>query len=282
MKIKKILAKNKGKFLVTVIFLFALAITITVYYITKDIHYMPIYEISCLTYNKTLMKDHLETNKINAILDQKFQVLCKDAKAIDFEFQGCDFDDFTHYIEAKINLGKKSELLESKDIIFLLNKTYFEHKTDFINKDNLLPNDNRWNHIMMAVNSLDMLSDDEKTFWISKYSHLKLSEDEPKIPQVWNRVWMFRILGVDNVSELKKFSSNFSETNQTICGYIPTILDLKSENVFNEEETTMFSKYLLIKNFCNVIINEEDKNNLLELKSKEFDSLCGKLYKEYL
>lgn len=282
-KTKKLLAKNKGKFLVTVIFLFALAITITIYYISKDIHYMPIYEISCLTYNKTLTKDHLEADKINAILDQKFQALCKNAKTIDFEFQGCDFDSFAHYIEAKVNLGKKSELLGNKEVIFLLNKTYFEHKADFVNKTSLAPNDNRWNHILMAMNSLDMLDSEEKSFWIVQYSHFKLSEGEPKLPQVWNRIWMFELLDVSNVSSLAKFSnSNFSEINQTVCGYIPKIADLKNENVFGEGEATMFSKYLAIKEFCNITIDQGDKDALLKLKSGGSDSPCEKLYREYL
>jgi len=283
-KIKKIFVKNKGKFSVIIIFSFALIITIVVYYVSRDVRFLPIYEISCLIeYNKTLAENQLEANKINTILDQKFQALCKNAKTIDFEFQGCDFDTFTHYIEAKVNLGKKSELLENKEVLFLLNKTYVEHKADFVNKTSLVPNDNRWNHILMAMNSLDMLDSEEKNFWIAQYSHFKLSEGEPKLPQVWNRIWMLRLLDVDNVNDLAGFSSsNFSEINQTVCGYIPKIVDLKNENVFGEGETAMFSKYLVIKEFCNATIDQGDKNTLLKIKSMEFDSPCEKLYGEYL
>jgi hypothetical protein len=222
--------------------------------------------------------------RINTILDQKFQSICKNAKVIDFEFKNeCYYDDFTHYIESKVLLGKKLELLGNKDILFLLNKTYHEHKFEFSNKTELHAKDNRWNHIIMAMNSLDMLNNSEKNFWINTYSNLKLNENEQKFPQAWNRIWMFKIFGINDIKTLaENFSLNFFYVNRTVCNYKPNVDDLRNGNVFNEPDSSMFVKYLLIKKFCNFTINKEDNSYLLNVTPMKFDDPCAEYNKELL
>lgn len=201
----------------------------------------------------------------NSILDWNFQSKkCLESEIIDFEYHDsytsniCDFDVFSHYIDAKVKIGMKSELLKNEKLISILNRTYNEYKFKYASKDKLHPLDNRWNHIMNAMIALDLLNEDEKNFWIVKYSSLAFDENYLMFPQAWNRVWLFNAFGIYDIYNLTKYYNlNFSQVEKNICSYVPPPNAYKEENIFEESEKTMLYKYLAIRRFCNISSSDD-------------------------
>jgi len=204
-------------------------------------------------------------SEINSILDEKFKSKkCQEIDIIGLNYHSpyasdiCDFDVFTHYIEAKVKLGMKNKILKNEKIVTILNKTYNEYKLYYSNKDKFHPMDNKWNHIMNAMIALDLLDEEEKEFWITKYIYRKLNEDYSKFPQQWNRIWLFRSFGFYNIHNLsKKYNLSLSQVKENVCDYTPSLNSYKEENIFNEPEKMMYNKYQAIKNFCDISLTEK-------------------------
>lgn len=206
----------------------------------------------------------IRENELNKILDQKFEQLkCLEAETIDMNYRNpylskvCNFDIFSHYVDTKVALGMKSELLENEKLISILNRTYNHYKSFYANKDKLSPYDNKWNHIMNSVIALDLLTEEEMEFWTIKYISFELDENQPKVPQIWNRIWMFDSLGFHNIYDLaEKYNLNLTYVNESICNYILPIDTYKKEDLFREGDKIMFFKYMSFKNFCAIPLTE--------------------------
>lgn len=193
----------------------------------------------------------------NRVLDKMFKIKTSKIDKIYWDYPktviDCDYDFIFHFIEAKLCISKKEELVKDQKLIILLKNAYEEHRQFYTNKEELEPRDNRWTKLIIIMNWLDLLSKEEKEFWIKKYACYKYSETEPKLPQAWNRVWaLTEGLGILNVDDLKKIKTiNFSEAEERICSYVPDVQDIFEQNVFNERDTVMLNKYVLIRKFCN-------------------------------
>jgi len=203
-------------------------------------------------------------DEINKILDQKFQAKkCLESERIRLSCSHetspniCDVGSFTHYIEAKILLGKKDELLKNEKIISIINNTYNNNKAFYANKTILNPSDNVWVHMILAMKLLDLLNQKEKDFWVIKYANSKIDENFPKVPQQWNRIWIFRTFNIYDVYTLaEEYNLNISEIEDNICSYVPPLDDYYKENIFKESNITMLNKYNIIKTFCNSSLND--------------------------
>lgn len=195
---------------------------------------------------------------LNSILDKMFELKSVNADILYWNYpkdtsEKCDYDFVFHFIEAKIQLREKDSLLNNSKLMTILENTYNKRKGEYIQKENLMPRDNRWTKLIIMMSWLGLLNEEEKALWIDKYASYKFTESEPKLPQAWNRVWVFtEALGVSNVNDLKKVSSvKFSEAKSLICSYVPTVQDLSKQNVFGEAKRVMLSKYWKIRSFCN-------------------------------
>jgi hypothetical protein len=253
--------------LVSILLLLAIVIYFYISYRNPDIEKMSMATISQHLMNPNFISKS-GINRINSVLDQKFQRLgCSEAETIDMthdrNFHNCNYDNFWHYIAAKTELGMKSDTLNNGELISLLNRTYNEYKPLYASKNELNPDDNKWNYIMNSMIYLNLLNNEEKDFWVHHYASLKFDENQQKFPQTWNRIWMFRYLDIDSVYTLaSKYNLNVSQVKENICSYIPSLNDTYNENLFRESEGIMFSKYLLIKHFCDIPFTEEDKNEV--------------------
>lgn len=193
----------------------------------------------------------------NRILDKMFEVKSSNAEVIFWDYPGnhkvCDYDFMFHFIEAKLVLGKKDDLLKNKKLISLVKRTYEERKSLYMEKEELVPRDNRWTKLIIMMNRLDLLSKEGREFWIKKYAYYRFSESEPKMPQAWNRVWVFTEgLGIINIGDLKNVKGiDFDKAKKIICSYVPELWDVFGQNVFNEPKGIMLNKYVRIRNFCN-------------------------------
>ena len=217
--------------------------------------------LTLINLDPTFRTDAIRRDTINSILDQNFKSMnCQNIESFNFDsLKYCNMDYFIHYVEAKSKLGMASEILENKKIVDILNKTYHNYKPIYANNTGLHIHDNIFNHVMLAMVPLGMISEDEKDFWIVKYSSLELNDYEIKLPQVWNRIWMFRILGVNDVySLIEDYDLNSSQTMKNVCGYIPPLSAYKYENYFRETSSHMLYKYFIVQSFCNVSMTPED------------------------
>lgn len=201
---------------------------------------------------------------LNRVLNKMFDIKSKNADVLYWNYprdisEKCDYDFIFHFIEAKINLRGEEELLGNQRLITILKNTYEEHKQEYIQKESLIPRDNRWTKLIIMMGWLNLLSKQEKEFWIEKYAYYKFTETEPKLPQAWNRVWVFTEgLGIHNINDLKKIKTiDFNKSKKIICSYIPTLQDTLEQNIFSETKNVMLSKYAKIRSFCNVSFFEE-------------------------
>jgi hypothetical protein len=196
---------------------------------------------------------------LNNLLNKWFIEYSHDLKEIFWDYpsnllERCNYDFMFHFIEGKIKLNKKTELLLNKRVIMLIKKTYDIHKDEYIKKRFLVPRDNRWTKLIIMMCWLDIFSEKERLFWIKKYSYYLYSEDEAKFPQAWNRVWALVYgLGINNLNDLKKIKGvNFNKAKKIILSYIPKYYESETENCFSESQQVMIFKYISIKKFCNI------------------------------
>ena len=170
-----------------------------------------------------------------------------------------DYDFIYHYIEVKKNLKKLDEITKNKKIIKIIMDTYKKYSSHYLNKDYIEPRDNRWVKLIIIMNWLNLFNQDQKKMLIRKFANYKFTEDEPKLPQAWNRVWAFTLgLDIRNINCLKDyFIKEFDQIKENIKSYIPTLDDVFHQNIFGEGRIVMLDKYFLIRNFCNEPVFEE-------------------------
>lgn len=223
-----------------------------------------VHEISSLVRNRKNLLEKELLIILNHILDKMFKIKSTNANVIYWDCpqndaRECDYDFVFHFVEAKLGLGKKEELIRNQDLITLIKNTYEKHKQEYVKKEKLVPRDNRWTKLIILMCWLDLLSKQGKRLWIEKYASYEFTESEPKLPQAWNRVWVFiQGLGISNVNDLKKIKTiDFPKAKSIICSYVPKLKDLSEQNVFNEAKNVMLSKYVKIRKFCNMPFFEE-------------------------
>lgn len=264
----KFLIKHYVKIIVIVaILLLSIGIYLYISSKSQDITKMSIQIISQNLMNQDFVNKN-GVNRINSILDQKFkQLKCSEAETIGMLYNPyfpntCNFVQVWHYVGAKTSLGMKPEILKNGELLSLLNRTYEKYKPIYVNADKLDPyNNNKWNHIMNAMISLDLLDSKEKDFWVLHYASLKFDENQPKFPQSWNRIWLLQNLGVDSVYTLaSKHNLSLSQYNENICSYVPSLDDAHNENLFMDSDKVMFLEYSSIKHFCDIPFTDKDKH----------------------
>ena len=243
-------------------------------------------------------------DEINKILDQKFQAKkCLEleelyVKVISADLYSeessnvCDIPSFTHYIEAKILLGKKDELLKNEKIISIINNTYNNNKAFYANKTYPFTGScftfGGWIDTLYAMKLLDLLNQKEKDFWVIKYANSKIDENDilsNKFLQEYRGAWLIgEVANIYNVNTLiKEYNLNISEIEDNICSYVPSIKshDYLLDNSLNEPRIMLFNRYLRLKYFCNFPLTNEDKKEY-DIVFKDSDAWSHTFLKQQL
>jgi hypothetical protein len=236
----------------------------------KKIEDLSIPDLERLVGTISYFKDSEENNplkgKINLLLDKKFQKICGACLLIKLEYADtrwfdsyqlpcCDYETLYHYVIAKKRLNKLEGLKNDKRLAFILRKTYDLGKLKWFKEKYLQPNHNKWVHFIAATANLEILNKEEKKAILKHNAELKINEKQPLLAQFWNRIWLFKELGIKNIEELQNIFSaerEFLEAKKNICGFLPKTLNFEKEDLFNEGVIVIKNKYLTIKNFCNV------------------------------
>lgn len=211
------------------------------------------------------MADNSLKEELNRLLDKKFQKICGSCLLIKIEYENphwfnpyrfpcCDSEILFHYIIAKEKLNKLEDMKSNKKLTFLLRKTYDSEKSSWFKEKHLRPNQNKWVHFFVAINKLEVLNPEEKEAILKHNAELKINKKLPVMAQLWNRIYLFKGLGVENIEELRNIllgNREFLEVKKNICGFFPETLNLEKEDLFNEVTNLMRSKHASIKNFCN-------------------------------
>ncbi len=198
---------------------------------------------------------------LNPIIDEMFKVKTVNTDEIFWDYPEnvtqCDYDFIFHYVECKMRFKRQKEMSKNYKLRSMVLNAYEKRKKEYLDKKSLVPRDNRWTKLIIILNWLGL--NPEKDVWIKKFATYRYSEDEPKMPQAWNRVWAFtKGLDIRNINDLKMAKNiNFSESKKIINSYVPKLNDVFEQNVFNESRHIMLSKYVAIRKFSNMPLFRE-------------------------
>ena len=203
-------------------------------------------------------KDVKLRNKLNEEIDSRFYEQCENEQIYSLDIQDfCNFDSYYHYIEINILLNKLNDTTKDK-ISKIVKSSYENYKKNYIKTYSDF-RDNRLTITLISMKMLNILNESENNFWVRHYSTFIINESQLTFPQVWNIVWAFKELGIENYLILSKY--NTSNTNA--CSYKHRLKDALKQNVFEESTRTLIRKFTIIRNFCGQTLNETEKEELV-------------------